>query len=768
MNATIIPSLLSFTLLTSAQAAEVLYFSMEESTTPLVDAVGGLQANAIDTGHIYQVDGPTGFGKAIGLTENGSWQFSESDSAVMRDLANNFSVAVWVYLDSTLIATKTGPNSALNRVVGDDVGWDADGWAMGVWADGRVRFTKNGIVDIDLGGEGAVPTDEWAHIAATVSSTEGSKLFVNGVPVGSNANTADCNTGVGNNGTLDIWGIGRTYGIGESQWFGGQMDELHVFNHVLTEGEVADLMVVPRDPALVTNLLFTEEGNGSAQTLTLTIDNDGENKDLNLTGVTFAGADAGDFAQGTLPGAISPEAQGDLEITFTPSDGSRLYTTTAIIASNDPEKPSFEVTLEINVVDPIIRVEGDLDFGDVAATPVSRDVTVINDGFARNLEVSAIRFSGPRGSVYTVDPATATVVPGASATLTVTFDPAGEAGTFSATMEIDSNDIGTSTATLPVTATIPLGPASKHLVSHFTFDQSTQVGNDSGSFDLDGTVFGDATFTADSRVGGGALLLDGIDDYLIVNGANEYSTLDDNGVGFTLAAWVCLDENAFGTARIFSTYMEAGFTAEGWGVGFGGVDGSSLLATTYGRIDYLSPDISKPATGEWHHLAYVYRNSPIDEVEYFVDGVSVGNRTTAGATTGMIDSATGFAIGGIAIPGNPQNFFGKIDDLRIYEVELTNDEIVELANTSSGGGRFQIIETSHKGTSFDLTWNSLSGRRYVVERSFDDPISGSTALKTWEELDDDVLASDGATTTYTDLNLPTGVGRVFYRVSEAP
>jgi len=766
MKAIILNPLLTFSLLASIQAEEVLYFSMEDSSSPLIDAIGNLEASAVDTGHIYEADGPPGFGKAIGLTDNGSWQLSQSDSAVMRDLANDFSVAVWVNLDSTLAGTKTGANSALNRVVGDDEAWDADGWAMGVWNDGRVRFTKNGIIDIDLGNAGAVPFGEWAHIAATVSSTEGSKLFVNGVPVGSNANTVDCNTGLGQNGILDIWGIGRTYGLGEAQWFAGQMDELRVFNHVLTEGEIADLMVVPRDPALVTNLLVAENGNGLAQTLTLLIDNDGENNDLNITEVTFTGTDAGDFAQGTLPGTISPGGQDNLEISFTPSSGSKTYTTTALIASNDPQKPSFEVMIEVTINDPVIRVEGDLDFGEIVASPASRNITVSNDGLSEDLQVSGVRITGFRGAFYSVTPTNTTIAPGGSTNLAVTFDPAGEEGIFNAIIEIDSNDAANATVGLDATASIPFGPSSGHLVSHFTFDQSTQLGDDSGTFDLDGTTEGDAAFTSESRVGGGALLLDGFDDYILLNGAAEYSTLDDNGVGFTVASWVCPDENAFGNARIMSTYMNGGFTAEGWGVGFGNAEGTALLATTYGRLDYLSPEISRPALGEWHHVAYVYRNNPIDEVEFFVDGVSVGTTPTTGPT-GMIDSTTGFAIGGIALPENPQNFFGKLDDLRIYDVELSNDDIIALANAVALDGEIQIVSTQHLGDSFELTWNSLPGRSYAVSRSYDDPISGLSALVTWEELDDSVSAT-GDTTTYTDSNLPAGIKRVFYRVSNAP
>ena len=758
---------LTAALLTSLTAEEVLYFSMDDADSPLTDSIGGLQASAIDNGHLYEIDGPPGFGKAIGLNDRGSWQLTQEDSAVMRDLGNDFSVAVWVYLDSNLLATKAGVNAALNRVVGDDEAWDADGWAMGVWNDGRVRFTKNGIVDIDLGNPGAVPTDEWTHIAATVSSTEGSKLFVNGTPVGSNPNTANCDTGAGRNGFLDLWAIGRTYGAGEDQWFAGNIDELHVFSHVLTEGEVADLMVVPRDPALVTNLLVSETGSNTKQTLTLTLDNDGTNNDLNLTGVTFTGSDADDFSTETLPAAIAPGGQGTLEINFNPSDGGRTYTTTAAIASNDPEKPSFEVTIEVLVLDPIIRVEGALDFGEVTVAPTSRMVTIFNDGVAEDLVVSSATVTGPRGTFFTVTPNSPTISPGGSTMLNVTFDPADGTGGFNGTLEIISNDLANPISTLPVSANTPLGPLSSHLVSHFTFDQSANVGNDRGLFDLDGTVVGESAFTTDSRIGGGALKLNGNGDTIEVGGGNEYSSLDDNGVGFTVAVWACLDEGAFGTARIFSSSMLGGFSGDGWGVGFGTIENGSLLGTTYGLLDYRSPAGAPFTLGQWHHLTYVFRNSPVSEVEFFVDGVSVGTTTSPAGSVGLNDTGNGFVIGSLDLPGNRQDYFGKVDDLRIYNIELRDEEIELLASAVGLEEDLQITSTELLDGAFRITWNSLPGRQYAVSRSYDDPNIGLVALVNWEEITDSVDTA-GESTSFTDFNLPDGATRVFYRVNETP
>ena len=49
----------------------------------------------------------------------------------------------------------------------------------------------------------------------------------------------------GNNGEEDIWGVGRTYGNGEAQWFGGLIDELRVYANVLDEEDIEGLMIPP-------------------------------------------------------------------------------------------------------------------------------------------------------------------------------------------------------------------------------------------------------------------------------------------------------------------------------------------------------------------------------------------------------------------------------------------------------------------------------------------------------------------------------------------
>ena len=220
----------------------LMHFTMDEAESPLVDVQSGLIANAVDSGHLYLRPGPPGLGTSVALNANGSWQFSLTDSTVFNVLLNDFSVTSWVYLDSMTVAGKTGPISSLHQIIGDDVAWDADGWSFGVWSDGRVRFTKNGIVDLDTSASHVVQ-DSWAHLAATVSSNDGITIYVDGVAVQTFGNTASVNPWPGNNGQDDVYGIGRSNGNGEARWFAGRIDDVRFYDGVLSADQVAALIV---------------------------------------------------------------------------------------------------------------------------------------------------------------------------------------------------------------------------------------------------------------------------------------------------------------------------------------------------------------------------------------------------------------------------------------------------------------------------------------------------------------------------------------------
>jgi hypothetical protein len=241
------------------------------------------------------------------------------------------------------------------------------------------------------------------------------------------------------------------------------------------------------------------------------------------------------------------------------------------------------------------------------------------------------------------------------------------------------------------------------LVSRYTFDDPVAAGNDTGPLDNDGSLQGNAAFTADAKVGAGALKLDGNGDYVDVGGSTDLSALDDDGNGFSLTVWAKMDADAStGAMRIFSTWMPGAFTGNGWGVGYH--TSNRLLATTYGRFDYTTNNNTAPPRGEWHHLAYVYRPAA-GQALFYIDGVLLTTITTA--TTGMNNTANGFCIGGLGASSSLIQWFkGLLDDIRIYDHELSAVEVQSVWNEAQTGvTAFAAAPASiASGGNCTLTW----------------------------------------------------------------
>ena len=229
-----------------AQAALISHYDGEGTGSPLVDQVGGQTAVADGTGHQYGVAGPGTWGTAIGQTAQSAWTLSSSDSTELNALLNDFSVAAWVYLDSAIMATKTGANAKGNRIIGDDQAWNGDAWALGYDSSNQqLLFTKNGVVDAFDPTAGSLGLDGWHHVAVTVSSTAGISFYVDGALSGVNGNTANVvNTG------SDVFSVGRASGSGEAQWFAGKLDEVRVYNSVIDATELTAISTIPEPATL--------------------------------------------------------------------------------------------------------------------------------------------------------------------------------------------------------------------------------------------------------------------------------------------------------------------------------------------------------------------------------------------------------------------------------------------------------------------------------------------------------------------------------------
>ena len=111
---------------------------------------------------------------------------------------------------------------------------------------------------------------------------------------------------------------------------------------------------------------------------------------------------------------------------------------------------------------------------------------------------------------------------------------------------------------------------------------------------------------------------------------------------------------------------------------YDGTDGSILLEDDF-PLD------------TWSHLAMTWdADSADDRFKLYMNGELIGSIPGSAATT--LDTVAGFTIGGYQRDSydTAQPFFGKIDEFRLYDAALSNEEVAYLANNGPGTLHFPL------------------------------------------------------------------------------
>ena len=267
-------------------------------------------------------------------------------------------------------------------------------------------------------------------------------------------------------------------------------------------------------------------------------------------------------------------------------------------------------------------------------------------------------------------------------------------------------------------------------IAYWSFDDGAQETDDLiGS--APGTVNGGAVFVEGhtGNAGDQAIQFDGIDSSVTTD-----APLLDGLTEFTVAGWVKFDVIQPGRTGLFgqNDLAEMGPNPTiAWWMADGGII-----------------DTGVDTAAEWTHLAMV--GSKNGRVLY-IDGEIAGENDSApsGGT-----SAFNFNIGGDGIWDGSGNFFeGLIDDVAVWDLALSKDQVKQLADGTfnplggaPGPAGLAITEISVVANGdVLLTWNSRSspGTSYAVFSTND----LSLPLEDWSEIDD-IVNTEGESTTY--------------------
>jgi fibronectin type 3 domain-containing protein len=175
---------------------------------------------------------PELYNTAVGFNPGGGFgHVIIASNSPIRELTNNFSVALWVKPEDIVLP-------------GDQVFIGTPqigiGWIVST-VEGRLKFTTWSVQDY-MSSAFVISNDTWTHIAVTMTDANDVQFYVDGDPLE--------NLKIGN--APANYGLIETYlgtdGNDAYPYF-GVLDEVRVYNGILTQDEIRDLAYVP-EPAL--------------------------------------------------------------------------------------------------------------------------------------------------------------------------------------------------------------------------------------------------------------------------------------------------------------------------------------------------------------------------------------------------------------------------------------------------------------------------------------------------------------------------------------
>jgi len=237
------------------------------------------------------------------------------------------------------------------------------------------------------------------------------------------------------------------------------------------------------------------------------------------------------------------------------------------------------------------------------------------------------------------------------------------------------------------------GIASADLVAHWKFDEgSGSVAHDTSGNNHDGTFEGNPQWVAGYF--GGALEFDG-DSRVEIPDPSAF----DFNADFTWCAWIKTDE---GGVIVAETQGEDDQGPKTFFVANG------TLAFDTGWVGFFG-GTTAVNDGQWHHVAVTVTFNGDDTIQYYIEGEPGAQGQMNVDSFPEAEFPLWIGFDGRADPGEFPGFTGIIDDVRIYDFALTQDEI-QAAMEGGEGYPYALGPVPVDGTLHEDTWVNLSWR----------------------------------------------------------
>jgi hypothetical protein len=233
-------------------------------------------------------------------------------------------------------------------------------------------------------------------------------------------------------------------------------------------------------------------------------------------------------------------------------------------------------------------------------------------------------------------------------------------------------------------------PLLDNLVAYWDFESGTANHvSATGGAAYNGSLLDNASTSGTSKVGTGALLMDGNGDYMDVTANVNVNQ------PWAVSAWFRTTVASAGTVRHFVYESVGNPTSGGYAMSYGLREGNPTDSTAFQLFcdntaptadvsaSKQVPDASVPNT--WHHIVTIFKPATPTEAGSligYLDGVQEYNLVIPVNTT--VVAAAGFHVGTYRL-ADGRWFNGSIDEVAIWNRALTPAEAVEVYTRGSQG-----------------------------------------------------------------------------------
>jgi hypothetical protein len=636
-------------------ATEVAQVYGSPSTWWNFNAVNYTQTDQSGNGNTGTLTGSPTFGSNAVIL-NGTSQYGTGATPGMHT-DRDFSVAAWVYPSSV-----TG-----TRAIVSQPGATSSAFTLG---QNGATYTFS-MTSSDVGpstttatSTTAASTSAGAHVVGVYSAeADEMRLYVNG----RSENIAAFSSAWDATGVLNV-GRARSAGTYGS-FFAGKVDDLQVFDRVLTGDDVQDMYNTP-----VARYDFDDAGSA-----TTAVDGSGNGADATKVSGTVTWQSSSHRG-----GADTLDGTGYLTTSRNVLDTSQAYSVSAwvnltatgggnkvVVAQNATNTSPFQLLYYNsggeNVWGLLIRPSDSTAVGYLAmsASPAIA-------GRWTHLVGVYDKVAG-QANIYVNGALSGTVaVAGTFNSASTLMIGAGlYGGSVGTVLQGRMDEIAVYQRALGVTDVLTIYDESPHLRFDLNENTGTSAGDRSG-----GT--GGATLTNGptwaTGTGGSALAFDGTNDYVVGTANSPIATNDS----LTVSAWVYLADTS--TTHIAVSQNSANFYA--YALGYGSASGKWVFSmsntNSTGSAVVTASSTSAPVINTWTHLVGVY-DSTGQQIQLYVDGVREASVAKTSAWTSSAPVILGYANNAGAVT---YRWAGRIDEVSAYQSALRLSDVQALYDLS--------------------------------------------------------------------------------------